>query len=60
MSYAGAFDTDFSIILRNKKSTSLQEMQEKSFDIEANLIAVGWIKNVKEEGKEKKKGKDDA
>ncbi len=59
MTYARAFDTDFSIMLRNKKSASLQEMQEKSFDIEANLIAAGRIKNVKEEGKEKKKGKDD-
>jgi hypothetical protein len=41
VTYVGAFDVDFSMTLRERRSQTLLVMQEDEIDIEGNMIASG-------------------
>jgi len=43
VTYVGAFDVDFSMTLRERRSSNLLVMQEDAIDIEGNLISLGMI-----------------
>ena len=42
--YVDAFDGDFELLLRERKSTSLPAMFQDSLEVEANMMASGKIK----------------
>jgi hypothetical protein len=44
VTYVGAFDVDFSMTLRERRSPTLLVMQEDAIDIEGNMIASGKMK----------------
>jgi hypothetical protein len=58
VTYAGAFDVDFSMTLRERRSLTLLVMQDDVIDIEGNMIASGKMKK-KQDQKENKKVKED-
>ena len=53
ITYANAFDADFSLLLRERRSNSLFSMQESSIEVESNILASGRLKTRFD--KEKKK-----
>jgi hypothetical protein len=44
VTYDGAFDVDFVMVLREKRSPTLLVMQEDAIEIEGNMIASGKLK----------------
>ena len=42
--YANAFDIDFALLLRERKSASLHVMFHDALEVEANMMASGKIK----------------
>jgi len=59
VTYFGAFDPEFVVMLRERRYADLSIMQKDAVQIEASMRAVGKIKRV-EVDKEKKKGKEEA
>ena len=53
MDYADAFDDDFALLLRERKSVSLPIMFQDSLEVEANMMESGKIKNKVETDKRK-------
>jgi hypothetical protein len=55
VTYAGAFDPDFALLLRERRSLDLPKMQDDAVEIESNMMASGKIKakteNVNKENK---------
>ena len=39
ISYASAFDPDFCLILRERRATSLSQMQDAAIEVESNILA---------------------
>jgi hypothetical protein len=56
--YADAFESDFALLLRERRSTTLTDMMNDAIEVEVNLAASGKIKFQVED--EKKKIKDEA
>jgi hypothetical protein len=44
VTFAGAFNPDFSLLLREKRSVNLAKMQDDSLEIESNMMASGKLK----------------
>ena len=44
ITYANAFDSEFCLLLRERRSTSLSLMQDASLEVESNVIASQKIK----------------
>ena len=42
--YGDAFDSEFTLLLREKRSTSLENMMDDSIEVEVNLLASNKIK----------------
>ena len=45
ISYASAFDPDFCLILRERRATSLAQMQDAAIEVESNILAVDRLRN---------------
>jgi hypothetical protein len=58
ITYANAFDADFSLLLRERRSTTLLSMQEATIEVESNILASDRLKTRSD--KEKKKQREDA
>jgi hypothetical protein len=59
VTFAGAFDPDFSLLLRERRSVDLTKMQDDALEIESNMMASGKLKAKVETGnKENKKFKE--
>jgi hypothetical protein len=59
VTFVGAFDPDFALLLRERRSTDLTKMQDDSLEIESNMIASGKSKAKIETGnKENRKFKE--
>ena len=56
--YANAFDSDFSLALRERRSASLADMMNEEIEVEINLMDSGKIKQ--KTNSERKKIKDEA
>ena len=39
LTYANSFDHEFSLLLRERKSVSLQNMQNATLEVESNMLA---------------------
>jgi hypothetical protein len=44
VTFVGAFDPDFSLLLRERRSVDLTKMQDDSLEIESNMMASRKIK----------------
>ena len=53
LNYADAFDSNFALLLREKKSTSLPVMFQYYLEVEANMMASGKIKKKVETEKKR-------
>jgi hypothetical protein len=59
VTYAGDFDPDFSLLLRERRSLDLPKMQDDAIEIESNMMASGKLKAKTETiNKENRKFKD--
>jgi hypothetical protein len=50
VTFAGAFDSDFTLLLRERRSTTLAGMQDDAIEIESNMMASGKLKTKVEMG----------
>jgi ribonuclease HI len=59
VTFVGAFDPDFALLLRERRSTDLTKMQDDALEIESNMMASGKLKAKTETGnKENRKFKE--
>ena len=59
VTFAGAFDPDFALLLRERRSTDLMKMQDDALEIESNMMASGKLKSkIETENKENIKFKE--
>ena len=45
LSYANSFNSEFSLLLRERKSDSLQSMQNAALEVESNILASNRLKD---------------
>jgi hypothetical protein len=45
ISYAGAFDPDFCLVLRERRATYLAQMQDAAIEVESNMLAADRLRN---------------
>jgi hypothetical protein len=45
ISYASAFDPDFCLLLRERRATSLAQMQDAAIEVESNVLAADQLRN---------------
>jgi ribonuclease HI len=45
ISYAGAFDPDFCLLLRERRATSLTQMKDVAIEVESNILAADRLRN---------------
>ena len=58
ISYAGAFDPDFCLLLRERRATSLAQMQDAAIEVESNILAADRLRNKIDA--DRRKGKSEA
>jgi hypothetical protein len=58
ITYANAFDAEFSLLLRERRSTTLLSMQEPSIEVESNILESDMLKTRYD--KDKKKHREDS
>jgi ribonuclease HI len=58
ISYAGAFDPDFCLLLRERRATSLAQMQDAAIEVESNILAADRLRNKADA--DRRKGKSEA
>jgi hypothetical protein len=46
ISYASAFDPDFCLVLRERRATSLAQMQDAAIEVESNILAADRLRNL--------------
>jgi hypothetical protein len=56
--YAGAFDPDFCLLLRERRATSLAQMQDVAIEVESNILAADRLRNQADT--DRRKGKSEA
>jgi uncharacterized small protein (DUF1192 family) len=57
ISYAGAFDPDFCLLLRERRATTLAQMQDAAIEVESNILAADRLRNKADADKRKGKSK---
>ena len=58
ISYAGAFDPDFCLLLRERRATSLAQMQDAAIEVESNILAADRMRD--KDDADRRKGKSEA
>ena len=58
ITYANAFDAEFPLLLRERRSTTLFSMQEATIEVESNILASNMLKTRFD--KDKKKQREDS
>jgi ribonuclease HI len=58
ISYASAFDPDFCLVLRERRATSLAQMQDASIEVESNILAADRLRS--KANTDRRKGKSEA
>jgi uncharacterized small protein (DUF1192 family) len=58
ISYAGAFDPDFCLLLRERRATSLAQMQDAAIEVESNILAADRLRSKADV--DRRKGKSEA
>ena len=57
LTYTNSFDSEFSLLLRERRSVTLLNMQEVALEIESNMLALSKLKEQSEYQEQYKKGK---
>jgi uncharacterized small protein (DUF1192 family) len=57
ISYASAFDPDFCLVLRERRATSLAQMQDAAIEVESNILAADRLRNQADTDRRKEKSK---
>jgi uncharacterized small protein (DUF1192 family) len=55
ISYASAFDPDFCLVLRERRATSLAQMQDAAVEVESNILAADRLRNQPDTNRRKGK-----
>jgi ribonuclease HI len=55
ISYASAFDPDFCLVLRERRATSLAQMQDAAVEVESNILAADRLRNQADTNRRKEK-----
>jgi len=55
ISYASAFDPDFCLVLRERRATSLAQMQDAAIEVESNILAADRLRNKANTDRRKEK-----
>jgi uncharacterized small protein (DUF1192 family) len=55
ISYASAFDPDFYLVLRERRATSLAQMQDAAIEVESNMLAADRLRNQADTNRRKEK-----
>jgi ribonuclease HI len=58
ITYASAFDPDFCLLLRERRATSLANMQDAALEVESNVLAVNRLRSKSD--RDRGKGKSEA
>jgi hypothetical protein len=58
ISYASAFDPDFCLVLRERRATSLAQMQDAAIEVESNMLAADRLRNKADT--DRRRGKSEA
>jgi hypothetical protein len=58
ISYVGAFDPDFCLLLRERRATSLAQMQDAAVEVESNILAADRLRSKTDA--DRRKGKSEA
>ena len=58
ISYASAFDPDFCLVLRERRATSLAQMQYAAIEVESNMLAADRLRS--KANTDRRKGKSEA
>jgi hypothetical protein len=58
ITYASAFDPDFCLLLRERRDTSLDHMQDATLEVESNVLAVNRFRNKTD--RDRGRGRDEA
>jgi hypothetical protein len=53
INYSNAFDVYFSLLLRERRYTTLLSMQEEAIEVESNILASDMLKTRYDKGKKK-------
>jgi hypothetical protein len=57
ISYTGAFNPDLCLLLRERRATSLAQMEYAAIEVESNILAVDRLRNKADVGRRKEKSK---
>jgi hypothetical protein len=57
ISYASAFDPDFCLVLRERRATSLAQMQDAAIEVESNILAADRLRTRPTQTEEKESQK---
>lgn len=57
ITYANSFDADFCLLLRERRSTTLANMQDADLEVESNILAADSLKKRFDKGKQKEEHK---
>jgi uncharacterized small protein (DUF1192 family) len=55
ISYASAFDPEFCLVLRERRATSLAQMQDAAIEVESNILAADRLRNQADTDRRKEK-----
>jgi hypothetical protein len=55
ITFANSFDVEFSLLLRERRSTTLFSMQEEAIEVESNILASEKLKNKSDRDKKKQR-----
>jgi uncharacterized small protein (DUF1192 family) len=58
ISYASAFDPDFCLVLRERRATSLAQMQDAAIEVESNILVADKLRN--KANTDRRKGRSEA
>jgi hypothetical protein len=53
ITYANAFDTEFCLLLREKRTVTLENMQDATLEVESNILAAEKLKGRGERRKQR-------
>ena len=45
LTYANSFESEFSLLLKERRSVTLLNMQEAALEVESNMLATGKLKD---------------
>jgi hypothetical protein len=57
ITFSNAFDDEFSLLLRERRATTLSLMQDATIEVESNILAADKLKSRSDRDRKKQKGR---